>query len=78
MFLIFLVLMFVFSCSFIFSCCALQIIDRVFGGECNTKQVYEEAAREVALSVVSGINCKYYHHSFYFPVAISFKMRIFD
>ncbi|KAH7659607.1 Plus-end-directed kinesin ATPase protein [Dioscorea alata] len=30
--------------------------DRVFGGECNTKQVYEEAAREVALSVVSGIN----------------------
>ncbi|KAJ0962163.1 hypothetical protein J5N97_029991 [Dioscorea zingiberensis] len=30
--------------------------DRVFRGECNTKQVYEEAAREVALSVVSGIN----------------------
>ncbi|KAH7686917.1 Plus-end-directed kinesin ATPase protein [Dioscorea alata] len=30
--------------------------DRVFRGECNTKQVYEDAAKEVALSVVSGIN----------------------
>lgn len=30
--------------------------DRVFGSECSTKQVYEEGAREVALSVVSGIN----------------------
>lgn len=33
-------------------------IDRVFGSECSTKQVYEEGAREVALSVVSGINCE--------------------
>ncbi|OVA20417.1 Kinesin [Macleaya cordata] len=30
--------------------------DRVFQSHCSTKQVYEEAAREVALSVVSGIN----------------------
>ncbi|KAJ8647924.1 hypothetical protein MRB53_000947 [Persea americana] len=30
--------------------------DRVFRGDCSTKQVYEEAAKEVALSVVSGIN----------------------
>ncbi|PKA46498.1 Kinesin-like protein NACK1 [Apostasia shenzhenica] len=30
--------------------------DRVFGSECTTQQVYEEAAKEVALSVVSGIN----------------------
>ncbi|KAG0458857.1 hypothetical protein HPP92_021985 [Vanilla planifolia] len=30
--------------------------DRVFGSKCTTKQVYEEAAKEVALSVVSGIN----------------------
>uniref|UniRef100_A0A2P2M5P0 Kinesin-like protein n=4 Tax=Rhizophora mucronata TaxID=61149 RepID=A0A2P2M5P0_RHIMU len=30
--------------------------DRVFRGECNTRQVYEEGAKEVALSVVSGIN----------------------
>ncbi|KAB2048185.1 hypothetical protein ES319_A13G097400v1 [Gossypium barbadense] len=30
--------------------------DRVFRGDCLTKQVYEEGAKEVALSVVSGIN----------------------
>ncbi|KAK1326240.1 Kinesin-like protein NACK1 [Acorus calamus] len=30
--------------------------DRVFGCECTTRQVYEEGAKEVALSVVSGIN----------------------
>ncbi|XP_020584535.1 LOW QUALITY PROTEIN: kinesin-like protein KIN-7F [Phalaenopsis equestris] len=30
--------------------------DRVFGSESTTKQVYEEAAKEVALSAVSGIN----------------------
>ncbi|XP_028765660.1 kinesin-like protein KIN-7E [Neltuma alba] len=30
--------------------------DRVFQGDCSTKQVYEEGAREIALSVVSGIN----------------------
>lgn len=30
--------------------------DRVFRGETSTRQVYEEAAKEVALSVVSGIN----------------------
>lgn len=34
------------------------LIDRVFGSESTTKQVYEEAAKEVALSVVSGINCE--------------------
>ncbi|XP_057449297.1 kinesin-like protein KIN-7G [Lotus japonicus] len=30
--------------------------DKVFGSDCSTRQVYEEAAKEVALSVVSGIN----------------------
>ncbi|KAL6652312.1 hypothetical protein ACP70R_011237 [Stipagrostis hirtigluma subsp. patula] len=30
--------------------------DRVFRSECNTKEVYEEGAKAVALSVVSGIN----------------------
>ncbi|WOL07566.1 kinesin-like protein KIN-7F [Canna indica] len=30
--------------------------DRVFRSDCTTKQVYEEGAKEVALSVVSGIN----------------------
>ena len=41
--------------------------DRVFGIDSTTKQVYEEGAREVVLSVVNGINCKYYFYlSFYF------------
>ncbi|KAI3989119.1 hypothetical protein MKX01_033155 [Papaver californicum] len=31
-------------------------LDRVFQCYCTTRQVYEEAAREVALSVISGIN----------------------
>ncbi|KAM0945580.1 putative plus-end-directed kinesin ATPase [Dioscorea sansibarensis] len=30
--------------------------DRVFGCECTTKQVYEDAAKEVVLSVVNGVN----------------------
>ncbi|OMO75535.1 hypothetical protein COLO4_26044 [Corchorus olitorius] len=30
--------------------------DRVFRGDCPTKQVYEEGAKEIALQVVSGIN----------------------
>ncbi|KAJ8470638.1 hypothetical protein OPV22_024981 [Ensete ventricosum] len=30
--------------------------DRVFGSKCGTRDVYEEGAKEVALSVVSGIN----------------------
>ncbi|RZC05168.1 kinesin-like protein KIN-7E isoform X1 [Glycine soja] len=30
--------------------------DRVFRGDCSTKQVYEEGAKEIALSVVGGIN----------------------
>lgn len=32
--------------------------DRVFRSDCTTKEVYEWGAKEVALSVVSGINCK--------------------
>ncbi|KAJ8772560.1 hypothetical protein K2173_027737 [Erythroxylum novogranatense] len=31
--------------------------DRVFGSECSTRQVYEEGAKELILSVVSGMNC---------------------
>jgi hypothetical protein len=31
--------------------------DRVFSPECSTAQVYEEGAKEVALSVLAGINC---------------------
>ncbi|KAA8536043.1 hypothetical protein F0562_028521 [Nyssa sinensis] len=30
--------------------------DRVFRGDCSTRQVYEEGAKEIAFSVVSGIN----------------------
>ncbi|XP_015951945.1 kinesin-like protein KIN-7E [Arachis duranensis] len=30
--------------------------DRVFRGDCDTRQVYEEGAKEIALSVVNGIN----------------------
>lgn len=31
----------------------------MFNPECNTRQVYEEGAKQVALSVLSGINCTY-------------------
>lgn len=34
------------------------VTDKVFGFECPTKQVYDDGAREVALCVLSGINCK--------------------
>ncbi|KAK8562994.1 hypothetical protein V6N13_018458 [Hibiscus sabdariffa] len=30
--------------------------DRVFRGDCSTKQVYQEGAKEIALSVVNGVN----------------------
>lgn len=44
-----------------FSVCSsfMSFSDRVFGPNCSTRQVYEEGAKEVALSVVSGINCMY-------------------
>ncbi|CAN7027570.1 unnamed protein product [Brassica rapa subsp. trilocularis] len=31
--------------------------DRVYGGECPTRRVYEDGTKEIALSVVKGINC---------------------
>lgn len=34
-------------------------LDRVFGPECSTKRVYEEGAKEIALSVLNGFNCKF-------------------
>jgi len=40
------------------------VIDRVFRSDCSTRQVYEEAAKEVALSVVSGINCEFIFFDF--------------
>ncbi|XP_044974079.1 kinesin-like protein KIN-7H [Hordeum vulgare subsp. vulgare] len=36
--------------------------DRVFGPNCSTRQVYEEGAKEVALSVVSGINSSIFEY----------------
>ncbi|XP_042434467.1 kinesin-like protein KIN-7G [Zingiber officinale] len=38
------------------ACPTVYTFDRVFGFKCSTKDVYEEGAKEVALSVVSGIN----------------------
>jgi len=35
------------------------VVDRVFRGDCSTKQVYEEGVKAIALSVVGGINCKH-------------------
>lgn len=43
--------------SFI-SCC-LHITDKVFGLECSTQKVYEEGAKDVALSALTGMNGKY-------------------
>lgn len=41
----------------------IGLVDRVFGCDSSTRQVYEEGAKEVALSVVSGINGEYDAHS---------------
>lgn len=42
-----------------FSFGLILVTDKVFRGDCSTRQVYEEGAQTIALSVVSGINCKY-------------------
>lgn len=34
------------------------LVDKVFGFDSHTKQVYEDGAKEVALCVLDGINCK--------------------
>jgi len=33
-------------------------LDRVFGPKCSTREVYDQGAKEVALSVVSGVHGK--------------------
>ncbi|KAK6118435.1 hypothetical protein DH2020_047852 [Rehmannia glutinosa] len=33
--------------------------DRVFSSDCSTREVYEQGAKDVVISVVRGINCKY-------------------
>lgn len=35
---------------------AAYSFDRVFGGDCTTRKVYEDGAKDIALSVVTGIN----------------------
>lgn len=49
--------------------------DRVFHSDCSTKEVYEEGVREVALSVVSGINCE--HRPFNKQISISEMTKCF-
>lgn len=34
-------------------------IDRVFRGDSQTREVYDEGIKDIALSVVGGINCKF-------------------
>lgn len=36
----------------------MLLTDRVFHADSTTREVYEEAAKEVALKVLSGVNCK--------------------
>lgn len=38
-----------------FDCCSM-VIDRVFGYDSSTREVYDEAAKSVVLSVLSGMN----------------------
>ncbi|KAL0282581.1 UNVERIFIED_CONTAM: Kinesin-like protein KIN-7G [Sesamum angustifolium] len=49
--------------------------DRVFGSDCSTREVYERGARDVALSVVHGMNCYlllYAKFWYFFAVATIF------
>jgi hypothetical protein len=55
--------------------CFLSPSDRVFGPSCSTRQVYEEGAKEVALSVVSGINCMHKRNSYVLPLPFSLMNR---
>lgn len=45
--------------NLVFTLSLYWLVDRVYSGDCSSKQVYEEGTKEIALSVVSGINCKY-------------------
>lgn len=35
-----------------------MVVDRVFRGDCTTREVYDEGTKDIALSVVGGINCE--------------------
>lgn len=52
------------SVSFLFPVMFMGV-DRVFRGDCTTREVYDEGIKDIALSVVGGINCEYYYiHEF--------------
>lgn len=49
----------------------VMVLDRVFRPDYTTRQVYEEAAKHVVLSVVSGINCKYNEFCTLFVISLN-------
>lgn len=44
------------------SCFSFLRLDRVYRGDCSTREVYEGGTKDIALSVVSGINCECSSH----------------
>lgn len=40
----------------------LYVSDKVFDPTCSTQKVYEEGAKDVALSALNGINCNRHSH----------------
>lgn len=44
------------------SCFSFLRLDRVYRGDCSTREVYEGGTKDIALSVVSGINCEFSSH----------------
>lgn len=49
--------------------------DRVFGPDCQTQRVYEEGAKDVALSALTGLNCKWVCHESFSSVQENQKMK---
>ena len=53
-------------------------VDRVFGPECCTRQVYDQGAKEVAFSVVSGVNgLTSFHLHFTLPPFYSYSSSLY-
>lgn len=70
--------------SVYFLCAIALVLDRVFRSDATTREVYEAGAKEVALSVVSGINGEYNIHrhtflllQFHFDLADNTQQHIF-
>lgn len=45
-------------------------IDRVYGFDSTTKQLYDDGVKAIALSVLNGINCKHLSHVITFYIII--------